>query len=383
MDMPGKLTGKAFLLIAAIALMCGAIRAAPAVAEGAGKQYGRTDLVSNVAGRMFLTDSNLADPWGMARGPEGPWWVADGGKGRVTLYTGEGVRFPALSPLAIDVPVNPGGIHDYSTPSGIVYNGTDDFELAPGEPARFIVVTRDGTVTGWSGYEDRNEAALVADNAPYAAYTGATIVAVRGKNRLFAANFRQGRVEVFDEDFSPMMLDEGAFTSPLIPRGYAPYNVQTIGDRIYVTFAAPDDDGRDALPGEGLGYAAAFDTEGTLITLLEPGPWMNAPWGIALAPEKFGDHGGRVLVANHGSGAIAAFDPGTGRFRDYLAGPAGTPLEIYGLRGLGFGNDGLAGPSDVLYFTAGSPDGRFGLFGAVTIEESFPAESVDEREGMY
>jgi uncharacterized protein (TIGR03118 family) len=110
---------------------------------------------------------------------------------------------------------------------------------------------------------------------------------------------------------------------------------------------------------------------------------MNAPWGIALAPEKFGDHGGRVLVANHGSGAIAAFDPGTGRFRDYLAGPAGTPLEIYGLRGLGFGNDGLAGPSDVLYFTAGSPDGRFGLFGAVTIEESFPAESVDEREGMY
>jgi uncharacterized protein (TIGR03118 family) len=264
-----------------------------------------------------------------------------------------------------------------------VYNGTDDFELAQGEPARFIVVTRDGTVAAWSGYADRPEAALVADNAPEAAYTGATIAAVGGENRLFAANFRQGRVEAFDGDFRPVMLEEGAFTSSLIPRGYAPFNVQAVGGRIYVAFAEPVPGGRDALSGEGLGFAAVFDTEGNLITFLEPGPWMNAPWGITSAPEGFGVHGGRVLVSNHGSGRIAAFDPVDGRFKGYITGPAGTPLEIPGLRGLGFGNDGLAGPRDVLYFTAGSPDGWFGLFGAVLAGRSAPAEIVEEGKGMY
>jgi uncharacterized protein (TIGR03118 family) len=289
-----------------------------------------------------------------------------------------------LSPLIIHVPVNPGGVRDHSTPSGIVYNGTDDFELAPAEPARFIVATRDGVIAAWAGgYADRSEAVLAADNAPYAAYTGATIAAVRGENRLVVANFRQGRVEVFDGDFRPMLLEEGAFTSLLIPGGYAPNNVQAVGDLIYVAFSMPDASGREALSGEGLGYAAAFDTEGTLITLLEPGPWMNAPWGIARAPEEFGDHGGRVLVANHGSGRIAAFDPVTGRFKGHMAGPGGTPLEIPGLRGLGFGNNGLAGPSDVLYYTAGSPDGRTGHFGALIIEVPAPAELVEDREGMY
>lgn len=365
------------------ALLSGARWVAPAFAEDAEGRFGRIDLVSNVVGRTFLTDSSLADPWGTARGPDGPWWVADGGKGRVTLYTGEGVPFPALSPLVVAVPVNPGGVHDHSTPSGIVYNGTDDFELAPGEPARFIVVTRDGTVAAWSGHADRYEAALVADNAPEASYTGATMSAVRGEHRLFAANFRQGRVEVFDGDFKTVMLDGGAFTSPLIPRGYAPFNVQAVGGRIYVTFAEPDSSGREALSGEGLGFAAAFDTEGNLITLLEPGPWMNAPWGMARAPEGFGVHSGRVLVANHGSGRIAVFDPGTGRFKGYITGPAGTPLEVPGLRGLGFGNDGLAGPGDVLYFTAGSRDGRFGLFGAVLAGASAPPEIVEEGEEMY
>ncbi len=321
---------------------------------GVGNQYTRTDLASNGYVWTPNVDSSLVNPWGMVSPPYGPWWVVDEGRGRVTLYNGDGTSFPGLSPLVVAIPVNPGGVYDYSTPTGIAFNDTGSFELAPGAPSRFIFVTRDGVIAGWNENVSRHYAVLVVDNSPQAVYTGAAIARYHEDNALYVANFGQGRVDVFGPDFSPLLLDAGAFIDPLIPGGFAPYNVRNIDGEIYVTFAEPQAAGRDASSGVGMGYLDVFDTEGSLILRLEHGPWMNAPWGVAIAPPiGFGEYSGRLLVGNGGSGRIAAFDAESGTFAGYLADTQRIALTIPGLHALGFGNGGLAGPATTLFFSAG------------------------------
>ncbi len=334
-------------------------------AQSTSAAYDAINLISNSAIWTLNFDTSLLNPQGMARSPDGPWRVADEGRGRVTPYNGDGVSFPGLSPLIISIPENPGRRYDYPAPVGIVYNGTKDFELAPDHPAEFLVATRDGTIEGWNSDVYRDSAVLVVDNSADAAYTGIAIAQAEDGNRLYAVNFRQNRIDVFDGDFSLLLLPVHAFTDPGIPDGFAPFNIQNINNLLYVTFAAQAVDPRHAASGEGAGYVDVFDTEGELVMRLEQGPWMNAPWGIAQAPDRFGEFGNHLLVGNSGSGRIAAFDEESGLFAGFLPARGGTPIIIPGLHGLGFGNDGLAGPSDTLYFTAGFRNGEPNLFGAI------------------
>src|SRR5947208_2667251 len=55
-------------------------------------------------------------------------------------------------------------------------------------------------------------------------------------DHLYAANFRSGKVDVFNTDFSPA----ASFTDPKVPNGYAPFNVQNLGGALYVSFAKQD-----------------------------------------------------------------------------------------------------------------------------------------------
>ncbi len=327
--------------------------------------YEKIDLVSNGSFWTPNVDSSLADPQGLARAHDGPWWVVDEERARITLYTGEGVSYPGLSPFVFFIPQNPGGIYSDPAPVGIVYNYSEDFELAPDIPARFLAATRDGTIVGWSSDVYRYGAVLVVDNSPEAAYTGIAIARTQEGYRLYAANFHQKRIDVFSAGFSPLLLPVHAFTDPALPEGFAPFNIQNINNLLYVTFAAPGSDMRHAAPGEGRGYVDVFDSGGELVMRLEPGPWMNAPWGIAQAPIEFGEYGGHLLVGNAGSGMIAAFDENSGLFTGFLSAQEGGPIVIPGLHGLGFGNDGLAGPSDTLYFTSGFRGSKPNIFGAI------------------
>jgi uncharacterized protein (TIGR03118 family) len=330
--------------------------------------YEKTDLVSNGSIWTPNVDSSLVDPQGLARTHDGPWWVADEERARVTLYTGEGVSYPGLSPFVVFIPESPANIYDDPAPVGIVYNESNDFELAPDLPARFLVATRDGTIVGWSSDLYRVGAVLVVDNSPDAAYTGIAIARTREGNRLYAANFRQKRIDVFSAGFSPLLLPVHAFTDPALPGGFTPFNIQNINNLLYVTFAAPGSDSRHPVPGEGSGYVDVFDSAGELVMRIEPGPWMNAPWGIVQAPEGFGEYGGHLLVGNAGSGMIATFDGNSGLFTGFLSAQGGSPIIIPGLHGLGFGNDGLAGPSDTLYFTSGFRGSKPNIFGAIRTE---------------
>lgn len=365
---PGVATalGRQLLYLASRACLLAVLLAGQVPAQENPGQFVRMDLVSTVFGGAPFSDSRLADPWGIANQPDGgPWWVADEGNGRATVYSGTGAPLPGLSPLAVMIPVIPGGISDDPAPTGVVVNADGGFELSPGIPAILIFVTRDGSIAGWNGVYDRTRAVTMVDNSPEAGYTGAAIGGTDGEKVLYVANFRQGRIEAYDTDFNPLLLGEFAFVDRLIPAGFSPYNIQNMGGELYVTFAENRSDGREASYGEGAGCADIFDAEGNLVLRLEHGPWMNAPWAAVLAPVGFEKLGGHVLLGNTGSGKISIFDPLTGSYEGDMTEASGTTLTIRGLRALGFGNDGTAGPATALYFTAGHAGKGRNIFGAI------------------
>src|SRR5256714_3329980 len=173
------------------------------------QHYQQTNLVSDVPGMAAVTDPHLVNPWGITRSQTSPWWVADNGTGVSTLYTGTG----QMLSLVVTIPPPPGGTPP-SAPTGIVFNGSSDFNVAPGKPARFIFVTEDGTIAGWNQMADPTNAIIKVNNAGTAIYKGATIAQRASANLLYVANFFGGTVDVFDTNFAPVTLGAGAFTDP-------------------------------------------------------------------------------------------------------------------------------------------------------------------------
>jgi len=329
-------------------------------------RYTATNLATDIFARAENSDTSLINPWGMAYDPDaGTWWVADAGRGRATVYSFSGLPFPGLAPRYVNIPRTPGSVGDYSAPTGIVYNSTEAFKLAPDAPSRLILVTRDGSIAGWNSEYDRYAAVLAVDNSQRAVYTGAAIASLDGQSVLYVANFGQGRIDSFGPDFNPSSLRDGAFLDPYLPYGFSPYNVQVINNNIVISYAMNGTDGRTALFGKGSGYVDVFDAKGALLTRLEHGPWLDAPWGIALAPRTgFGKYSGALLVGNSGSGRIAAFDVASGSFLGFLMDNKNKPIVVPGLHGLGFGNSDTVGTAAALYFTAGSRG--MNLFGSIT-----------------
>lgn len=327
------------------------------------QHYQQTNLISDVPGLARFTDPDLVNPWGLISSSTSPWWVSDNGTGLSTLYNGSGVK----QSLVVTVATPPGDT-DPATPTGIVFNGGSDFKLtsATNSAARFIFVTEDGTISGWSPNVDPTHSILKVNNAGTAIYKGVTIAQMAGANRLYAANFFNGSVDVFDTNYSPVSLGPNAFVDPNIPAGFAPFNVQNIGGNVYVAFAKQDDERKDEVAGRKLGYVDAFDPSGTLLQRFENHPSMNAPWGLALAPADFGKSSGKLLVGMFGSGEIATFDPASGAFQGLLRDRHGKPIQIDGLWALRFGNGANAGPTTTLFFTAGIDDEQHGLFGTIT-----------------
>lgn len=338
-------------------LALSAMVSAPAAAS-----YIQTNLVSDLSGLAAFTDPNLVNPWGLSAGTTTAWWVSDNGTGVSTLYNGSsGQPFPQPTPLVVTIPPAPGSPPGtISTPTGQVFNGSADFELQPGAPARFLFATQDGTIAGWNPAANPTSALVKVDNSASAAsYTG---LALAG-SFLYAANFAQGRIDVFDSSFAATTLP-GGFTDPNLPAGYSPFNIQNLGGQLYVTYAQIANG--DEVKGAGLGFVDVFDTNGSLVRRLATGGTLNAPWGLALAPSDFGEFSNALLVGNFGDGLINAFNPATGLLLGHLADALNSPIAIDGLWGIGFGNDGNAGPHNALFFTAGIKDEAHGLFGSLT-----------------
>jgi uncharacterized protein (TIGR03118 family) len=320
--------------------------------------YIQTNLVSDGSVSGTTTDANLINPWGMTASPTSPFWVSDNGTGLSTLYSGVGIA----QGLIVTIPPPIGGSSP-STPTGVVFNGGADFQINPGQPARFIFATEDGTISGWA--TGTNALREVDNSASGDNYKGLAIGASGSNTFLYVANFSQGRIDVFDSSFNPTTLP-GSFTDPNLPSGYAPFNIQNLGGNLYVTYALQDNAGKDDVPGAGNGYVDVFDMDGSFIRRLISGGSLNSPWGLALAPANFGDYSGSLLVGNSGDGIINAFDPLTGILLGSLVDDlSNMPIEIDGLWALDFGNGGNGGQTNELFFTAGPANGAHGLFGKI------------------
>jgi uncharacterized protein (TIGR03118 family) len=317
--------------------------------------YAQVNLVSDIPLVAASTDSHLVNPWGMASSPTSPIWVSDNGTGVATLYNGAGTA----QALVVSIPPPSGGTPP-STPTGVVFNPTNDFS---GD--RFLFATEDGTIAGWRGSLGTN-AELVVDNSSGAVYKGLALGNNGTANHLYATNFHAATVDVFDANFAQVTLG-GNFVDPNLPAGFAPFGIQNIGGILVVTYARQDVNKHDDVPGPGNGYVDEFDMDGNLLKRLVSAGVLNSPWGLAMAPAGFGDLSGDLLVGNFGDGRINAFDASTGAFLDTLNDSVGNPIIVQGLWALLFGNGGNGGAQTELFFSAGIPGSGsiedHGLFG--------------------
>src|SRR5467141_3758884 len=351
------------------------------------QHYNQTNLVSNTSGVAPVTDPQLINPWGISRGSGSPWWISDNATGLSTLYNGAGAKQSLIVTIPPADPNNkktPTG-----TPTGTIFNGSQtDFLLAPAKPAIFLFSTNDGTIAGWNPTVAATLAVTVVKTTDGSSYKGLTSAFINGKSYLYAANFTKGRVDIYDNAFQPVKLSidhsdrnagddddrssENSFVDENLPRGYVPFNVQAIGNDIVVTYALHMKGARFETDGPGLGFVDIYSSTGRLLRRLEHGDWLNAPWGVALAPLDFGRFSHDLLIGQfagggetQSSGFIAAYDLATGKLDGLLQDASGKPLAINGVWALSPGNvspinnDAAAAPATEVYFTAG-PNHKIG-----------------------
>ena len=323
--------------------------------------FGQTNLVSDLSGVARFMDSDLVNPWGIAFSPTSPIWVSDNHTGLATIYTGAGVKQQGL---VVTIPAPGGGV---GAPTGQIFNGGSGFNAD-----RFLFATEDGTIAGWRGALGTT-AELAVDRSGFSAVYKGLALATSGSNSyLYATDFHNGAVDVFDSTFTKVTLG-GSFTDPTLPVGYAPFGIQAVGSQLYVTFALQDAAKHDDVHCPGCGFVDVFNTDGTFVKRLASMGSLNSPWGMALAPGNFGKFSGELLVGNFGDGTINAFDPSTGAMIGTVDGTNGMPLVNEGLWGLAFGNGANGTSVNTLYFTAGIPGPDniedHGLFGAIATPE--------------
>jgi uncharacterized protein (TIGR03118 family) len=323
------------------------------------QHYTRTDLTANSASVSSapILDPNLVNPWGLSRGSGSPWWTSDEGTGLSTLYNATG----AIQGLVVSIPRAAGG-KGPSSPTGTVFNYTTNFWVGPKQQAVFLFSSLDGTISGWNPGANAGAAIQKISRPLQAVYTGLAIATASDGPRLYAANFLTGKVDVFDAQFK--QITKGGFQDSSLPEHYVPFGIQTVGGNIVVTFAQHEPGSKFETHGPGLGFVRIFDTDGNLLLRVQHGDYLNAPWGIALAPGDFGPFSHRLLIGNFGDGTIHAFNAITGKFEGTLLNPDGTPTAIDGLWALSFAGDSPNnGNATELYYTAGPNFGGDGILG--------------------
>ncbi len=347
-------------LLATLAVLTALTVASSVAAAPRANLFTVTSLVADKGLPTPTDDPSLVNGWGLSAGLTTPWWASDNATNVSTLYDGTGAK------QALTVAVAGG-------PTGTVFNGSaTDFVVSQdgkSGAARFLFATEAGTILGWSPAVNGTTALVGAErSAQEASYKGLAIL----NDRLYASDFHNNRVDVFDASFDPVSL-AGGFNDAKLPKGYAPFGIQALRGDIFVTYAKQDAEKKDDVPGGGFGYVDKYSPNGRLLAHIATGGRKNAPpnapWGLALAPLSFGPFSGDVLVGNFGNGRISAYamrPGGKWTFRGQLRGSDGKLIAIEGLWAIAFGNGAAAGPTTSLYFLAGPGGEGHGLFGAIT-----------------
>ena len=362
----------------AVGVLAIAIPAALAVAPAASastpfggphNEFRQTNLVSNMSGAAQLIDPNLVNAWGLALGPTTPLWVADNGTSVSTLYgITPGGQMVQQVPLTVTLPPMD------SAPTGQVFNPTGDFVVtskAGMGAALFIFSSESGHIIAWNPKADPimggASTAQVEYSSPIGAvYKGLALASTRFGTFLYATDFHNGRVDVFNSRFHLVHLP-GSFRDRHLPRGYAPFGIRAIDGLIYVTYAKQDADRHDDVAGPGHGFIDVFTPSGFMLERLVSRGALDSPWGLEVAPRGFGPFGGKLLVGNFGNGRIHAYGLFSGRLDGTLRTEHHEPITIDGLWALQVGT-ATTGGTGTLLFSAGLNGEADGLVGAINPE---------------
>jgi len=345
-----------------LTLVLAALLPKPGMAQNA---FIQNNLVSDIPGLAAFTDTNLINPWGLAFSATSPFWVADNGTGLSTIYTGAGV----IETTVVTIPP-PAGQPGPAAPSGMIANSVTGFFGTGTAAAHFIFSTEDGTISAWSSGAS---AVLKVDySGSGAVFKGLAAGVSGGSNFLYAPDFHNAQVDVFNTNYTQVTL-AGSFSDTNLPTGYAPFGIQNINGQLYVSYALQDAAGHDDVAGPGHGYVDVFSTSGILLQRFTSQGSLNSPWGFALAPAGFGPFSGDLLIGNFGDGRINAFDPLSGEWLGALNDVGGTPFAEIGLWAIAFGNGHSGGSAQDLYFTAGLNGENDGLLGSLA--PAYPAPS--------
>ena len=347
--------------------------------------FADTALVSDKAGVVATAttiDANLSNPWGVAVAPGLPFWIADNNSNLSTLYSGTGTvetnSITGSNDVGITIPASAAGVP--ANPTGQVYNGNGGFFIATSagqETALFIFDGEGGTIAAWASGSGANAVTAyddgVANGANHAVYKGLALGTLNGATFLYATDLRNNKVDVFDTNFTKPAAMQGKFLDPTIPAGFAPFGIAALNGQLYVSYAKQDAAKHDEMTGMGLGYIDVFDFSGNFVSRFASAGTLNAPWGMAVAPEGFGSLAGDLLIGNFGDGKINIFAPnGTAlaTSKGSLAVTNGGTFALPGLWSLVFGNGDSDKPLTTLFYTGGFADQTDGVFGSISITTS-------------
>jgi uncharacterized protein (TIGR03118 family) len=327
-------------------------------------QFKSTILVSDGSVAAPNIDADLKNGWGIAFNSTGVMWVSDNDTNEASLFDGNGV----VQSLVVTIPPNAAG--QAAGPTGIQFNTTTDFPISAngGTPSNavFMWATEAGTIAAWSPKVLPTQAVTVHDDgAGGAVYKGLALGANAGENLLYATDFHNKKIDVFNTSFTKIQLP-GSFNDPALPAGFSPFGIAIISGTVYVTYAVLGPDGRTQVNGAGNGLVDAFDTAGNFVKRIATGGPLNSPWGVVIAPANFGTLSNDLLVGSFGGGTIDAFNPGTGAFVGPLTQTDGTPFLQQGIWGLSFGNNFDSQPLNTLFFAAG-PSATTGVYGRIDL----------------
>ncbi len=331
-------------------------------------------------------DSTLLNAFGIAWTSNGFAWVNSVGGHVSEIYSSEGIKQRAVN-IPASLTDSNGGF-----PCGIVLSSGKGFNL-PNGPASFLFTGFEGGLTGWNPASGNN--AQFIKHPPGASYTGLAIGSTHGRNLIYAANFGAKKIDIWDTAFARVDLP---FRDPALPDEYSPYNIQAVGDSLFVMYAklkTTDPGAGHGIAGKGFGYVSVFGTDGTFGRRFASQGTLNIPWGVTLAPSGFlqdkdvynnnnneGDgiksspvqdnsaiqenhylNEPVILIGNFGDGRINVFSLDA-KFLGQLQTHKHT-LVIEGLWSLSFPPASANIDAGRLYFTAGPDSENDGVFGYV------------------
>jgi uncharacterized protein (TIGR03118 family) len=338
--------------------------------------FHQSNLVSDLPGVALVEDRSLVNPWGVAVAAGLGFCVVNNGGSSASLYRGDVSGSPLvpnseLRSISIVPPESVVPIQVLAT--GVVANTTNAFAVSltptsPAAPARFIFVTRNGAINAWQ--PAMGAVATVQRFVPGHSYTGVTIATNPSGTFLLAADFTNGKIDVFDSSFNLTSLS-GTFSDPTVPTDFHPFNIQSLGGALYVTYANL---------GSASGFIRKFDMTGARVNTfaVDNGP-VAAPWGLAIAPAGLTGFANLLLVGNSisasGKSSVNAFTS-TGDFFGEFVNGDGSQLQVENMKALVFGNGTDSGDQNTLYFSAGIFGQSHGLFGSLKSQAGPPSSII-------